>query len=146
MDNLIFKRATLNDTDYIKKLLAKYDLPSEDISEHLEHFFIAEIKNKLIGVVGLELYGEFGLLRSLAVESSYRNKKIGKQLYNQIAMYAIQRKIEKLYLLTTTAATYFIKLGFKEIDRNKVPIGIQSTNEFQNLCPSTAICMMKKLE
>jgi amino-acid N-acetyltransferase len=137
--------AETKDEGSIKNLLLGASLPHEDISKHLNNFLLAKSNDTLVGVVGLELLGESGLLRSLAVASPHRGKGIGKMLYERILAYAHLQKINELYLLTTTAEEYFSKLGFSKVERNSIPKPIQSTAEFHSLCPSTAVCMLKKI-
>lgn len=146
MKEVTIKFAEPKDEASIKNLLMEADLPYEDIANHLRHFILAKRGNNLIGVVGLEVYGEFGLLRSLAVVSAHRGKGIGKMLYENIMAYARLQGIKELYLLTTTAEAVFAKFGFNKVERNSVPKPILATKEFQSLCPSTAVCMVKRIE
>ena len=125
----------------IKALLGECGLPHEDILKHLNHFILAKDGNRLIGVVGLEMYGKIGLLRSLAVASSYRGRGIAKALYTRILEYGHSQGIETLYLLTNSATDFFSRLGFAIEERDHVPESIRMTREFQDLCPSTAVCM-----
>jgi amino-acid N-acetyltransferase len=46
-----------------------------------------------------------------------------------------------VYLLTTTAAPFFEKLGFSVVDRTAVPPEVAAAPEFAAICPSTAIVM-----
>lgn len=126
--------------------MTEADLPHEDIADHLHHFLLAKHEDHLVGVVGLEVYGEFGLLRSLAVAAPHRGKGVGKMLYENLMAYARLQGVKELYLLTTTAEAIFARFGFIQVDRNSVPEPIQSTREFQSLCPSTAVCMTKKIQ
>jgi amino-acid N-acetyltransferase len=53
--------------------------------------------------------------------------------------------VSTAYLLTTTADEFFADLGFEEIPRETVPPSIQTTTEFSDLCPETAVCMKREL-
>jgi len=53
--------------------------------------------------------------------------------------------VERLYLLTTTAAEFFGDCGYVETDRTTAPNAIRQTAEFDELCPVTATCMVKSL-
>lgn len=143
MTEFEFTFADPGDEKSIKRLLSASGLPHEDMAQHLRHFILAKSDHDLIGVVGLEVLGELGLLRSLAVAPPHRNKGIGTILYGRILAYAHLQGIKELYLLTTTAEGFFSKLGFCKVDRNNVPPPIQATKEFQTFCPSTAVCMVK---
>ena len=137
--------ATSDETEAIRTLLVEAELPSEDFAQHLQHFLVAKQKSDLVGAVGLEIYGELGLLRSLVVDSSHRGQGLGIKLCQQIFAYAQGQGVKKLYLLTTTAADFFPKLGFNTIDRDSVPPAIQTTEEFASICPATAVCMAKSV-
>ncbi len=43
---------------------------------NLDHFLILRVDDRLAGVVGLEIFGKFALLRSLAVTHSNRAKGV----------------------------------------------------------------------
>ena len=52
------------DEPWIRQLLILCDLPQEDITpEHLRHFLVLKKKGQVIGLVGVEALGQFGLLR-----------------------------------------------------------------------------------
>lgn len=97
----------------------------------------------MIAVIGLEVLRPLALLRSLAIDPLFRNRGLGSQLTQQAEKYAGSLKIQALYLLTTTAEGFFAKRGYKKVLREAVPDQIQSTAEFRNLCPATAVCMVK---
>ena len=58
---------------------------------------------------------------------------------------ARDRHVRAVYLLTTTAAQFFPKLGFAQIPREVVRDTIQTSVKFTSACPSTATVMMKIL-
>jgi amino-acid N-acetyltransferase len=69
------------DESAVKQLLSESGLPVEDITaQHLQHFFGCGSDLELEGLVGLELYGDVALLRSLAVASSRRGSGVGSGL------------------------------------------------------------------
>jgi amino-acid N-acetyltransferase len=100
----------------------------------------------MAGAVGLELFEDVGLLRSLAVLEEYRGQGIGAQLAETAENYARARRVQALYLLTTTAPDFFARRGYEQTDRAAAPTALQKTAEFQSLCPDSAMCMVKKLE
>jgi amino-acid N-acetyltransferase len=146
VEEIQFTFSDLDEADSIKKLLNECSLPDEDIVNHLPHFIVAKGGHDLIGVIGLEVYDKVGLLRSLAVREAYREKGIAKSLYARLLAYAHLQGIEELFLLTNTAEVFFSKIGFKKVDRDNAPDPIKATKEFQSLCPSTAVCMAKKID
>ena len=127
-------------------LLAACSLPNSDISEKkLQHFFGCGQEGDPGGVVGVELYGDVALLRSLAVDRDVRGKGCGKRLVQEAERYAAQSGVKTLYLLTTTAETFFEALGYAKVGRELVPDPIRGTTEFSSLCSSTAAVMAKEL-
>jgi amino-acid N-acetyltransferase len=129
----------------IQTLLSGAGLPFADIHEHLIHFIIAKRDEDLVGCIGLEVHGNFGLLRSLVVAEDYRGRGIAKILCEKILEYATKLSITNVYLLTDTAEGFFGKLRFEKLERSQAPPVIQSTKEFAQLCPSTAIFMCKTI-
>jgi len=144
--SITFCFATQVDAPAVQQLLSSCGLPSGDVHEHLDHFVVAKDGAELAGVIGLQSLGRVGLLRSLAVDSRYRNKGLGKALYARLIGYAHLRGIAKLYLLTITAHQYFSRLGFEKVDRKTVPQEIGATSEFRDLCPSTAVCLAREIQ
>ena len=139
--------ARSRDESRVKQLLAECQLPFEDITpSHLQHFLVARQETRLTGVIGLEFLGTFALLRSLAVGKPFRGQGIASWLTKHVEDYAHTCEIEHLYLLTTTAESFFAKRGYEIMDRNRVPTAVQETTEFQSICPATAVCMFKVLK
>jgi amino-acid N-acetyltransferase len=127
-------------------LLVVSDLHHEDITPaQLKHFLSAWNGPRLVAVVGLEIKDHSALLRSLAVDADYRNRKIATSLVVEIEDYAKSLKIDTLYLLTMTAEAFFKKCGYQRTERDSAPIEIRKTTEFQTLCPASAVCMLKHL-
>lgn len=130
----------------VKKLLASAQLPTVDMTpEHMEHFFAAWAGSSLEGVVGVELYGSIALLRSLAVVASKRGSGLGSKLLAWVEQYAVEKGVCSLFLLTTTAESYFKKRGYSKLLREAAPEAIQKTAEFTNLCPASSIFMVKRM-
>ncbi|UCD81284.1 MAG: GNAT family N-acetyltransferase [Desulfobacterales bacterium] len=138
--------ATADNGPQIKQLLAAGELHHEDLDPHqLKHFMLAWEGSKPVGVVGLEIKQDCALLRSLAVDAAFRNRKIATRLVSEIEDYAKSLKVSTLFLLTMTAENFFAGCGYLKTDRESAPAGIQQTTEFQNLCPASAVCMVKHL-
>ena len=130
----------------IKRLLAGCDLLHADITPAmLEHFLLGRDGARLVAVAGLEIADNSALLRSLAVDEAYRNRKIATALVGKIEDYARSLKVGRLYLLTLTAEAFFKKCGYRAAERESAPAGIQGTAEFKCLCPASAVCMVKRL-
>ncbi|WP_414470173.1 arsenic resistance N-acetyltransferase ArsN2 [Methanobacterium sp. ACI-7] len=137
--------AGLKDEEAIKKLLSEALLPYYDISDHINNFLLASKDDVIVGVLGVEIHGKSALLRSLAVIHSKQGEGIGKFLYEKMEIHASSKGIKELYLLTTTADLFFENLGFKKIARDEVADAIKNTKEFKDICPVSAVCMVKEI-
>ena len=135
------------DKEEIVKLLSQAKLPAQDLTlEKLEYFLVAKAEGgAVIGAIGVELYQDVGLLRSLVVHPSYRGKGLGKRLTREVESFAQQKSIKTLFLLTTTAAEFFSKCGYQVIQRDRAPMAIAKTEEFKIICPVSAVCLFKNL-
>ncbi|MBB1284705.1 GNAT family N-acetyltransferase [Flavisolibacter sp. BT320] len=133
------------DGKQVVSLLANEGLPTADLPEGLPHFLVATDGPAVIGAVGLEVYGNDGLLRSMAVSPAYRSLGIAARLLEALEAEARQNGVTSLYLLTETAADYFQRKGFVVISRDETPDAIQSSSEFSSVCPVSATLMRKNL-
>ena len=146
MEDVTFEPATDADLAAIRALLRRCELPIDDVGPApLEHFVVCRTGGRLAGTVGLELMGEVGLLRSLAVAPEVRRKGLGHALWARGCADAARAGVRHLYLLTTTASDLFARWGFQPVGREAVPPAIQATAEYSSLCPSTAVVMAMDL-
>ncbi|HEY4305470.1 MAG TPA: arsenic resistance N-acetyltransferase ArsN2 [Gemmatimonadaceae bacterium] len=146
MDVITIRVATMSDLAAIETLLTQSELPTEGVSEALGAFLVAEAPAGIIGVVGLELRGDYGLLRSTAVRPEWRGQRVAKRLVERLIADAKSRNIRALYLLTTTAEGYFPSLGFRMMPRDDAPEEIHATDEFRGACPASATLMSLSLQ
>lgn len=129
----------------IEALLLESKLPVSDLPPSLESFLVAIDNEDVIGVVGLEIYDQYGLLRSLAVSSRYRNQGIAGKLVNQAEEFAASKELTAIFLLTETADKYFDSKHYTIITRAEVPAEVQQSSEFSFVCPQSAVVMKKIL-
>jgi amino-acid N-acetyltransferase len=140
------RTATPADLQAVLGLLTQAGLPTEGVdTEALRDFVIAEDGDTAVGVVGLEVYRESALLRSAAVEESWRGSGVGRALIDRALALSKERGIRDVFLLTTTAEHYFPQFGFACIGRESVPEAVRASAEFQGACPSTAVVMRKSM-
>lgn len=134
------------DLPAIRALLTANALPSADLTPaHLGSFWMVEDAAGFVGVVGLEPHGRAALLRSLAVRVDRRGHGIGAGLLAHAEARAGALGIDTLYLLTTTAERFFAARGYAVVPRHGAPPEIRTTAEFAELCPSTSMCMTKRI-
>ncbi len=137
--------ANPTDRTAVIELLQSQNLPTQDLPARIENFILAKENGKVTGSVGLEIYGKYALLRSLAVATAHQGNGLGKTLYKAALELAQNKKVQELYLITTTAAPFFKKAGFMQIKRTDAPASIAATAQFTTICASTGIVMSKKL-
>jgi amino-acid N-acetyltransferase len=127
-------------------LLKESGLPAQDV-ELGKTYLIGcyDETGKLIGTGGLEFYNSMALMRSIAVDSNHKGNAIGKEIVNSLINIAKSKSVSGIYLLTETARTYFLRIGFKDIEREKVPTEIKKSTEFDSVCPVSAVCMVYKV-
>ena len=138
-------RASAADLAAINALLTGNGLPVDGLADHVETAFVARNGERVVGAAGLELYPDGGLLRSVVVDPEFRDTGLGRKLVEAVTDLARVEHVPALYLLTTTAADYFPKLGFVTIARELVPAGVRQSVEFVSACPASASAMMKRL-
>ncbi|GAB3915626.1 arsenic resistance N-acetyltransferase ArsN2 [Larkinella terrae] len=127
-------------------LLEQAHLLTDDLPPELSDFIIAKNSDAIIGIAGLERFGSVALLRSVAVDPQHQGKRIGQQLVNRLLETAQATGLTDVYLMTTGAGAYFERYGFQSVDRQSVPMVIQRTRQFSELCPSSAVVMKKMLK
>ena len=137
--------AAATEKQAIIDLLSASKLPTKDLPDTLENFFVVTCDSTVIGVAGLEIYGSYGLLRSVAVDTFYRNKNVGASLLSSVEQAAAKKGLKALYLLTETAADYFTRNGYTPVSRDEVPETVKSSSEFSHVCPVSAVVMQKQL-
>jgi amino-acid N-acetyltransferase len=142
---VIIRTLGREDAAAIRALLEASGLPTGDIEKRAIRFLGSRDDHGLAAVVGLELFGKVGLLRSLAVRLDIRGTGLGGMLVGTAEDLAAQQGVVELFLLTTTAEPFFVKRGYSRHDRGSAPAPIRDTPEFSDLCPSTAAFMAKPI-
>ena len=137
--------ATPTDLDRVERLLAANDLPTADVRADAPRFYVARVDGEAVGVGGLELHGDAGLLRSVVVADPHRGRGYGTAIRAALEACAEQADVETLYLLTTTAADFFREHGYVVVDRAAAPERLRTSRQFADLCPESATCMRKSL-
>jgi len=125
----------------VEALLRACALPVDGAAEHLADFVVADVAGRVVAVAGIEAYGADGLLRSVAVSNDARSAGLGSAVVDAAERLAHGRGMQRLHLLTTTAAPYFARRGFEVRDRANAPAALQASAEFRGACPASATFM-----
>lgn len=131
--------------DAVVTLLQSQGLPTEDLPSTLQDFYVAVEDETVVGLIGMERYGPFGLLRSMVVHPGYRNRQIAERLVQWLEEKATASGIQQIYLLTETAEVYFGRKGYTTVHRDVVPAEVKASSEFSHVCPVSATVMEKHL-
>ena len=140
------RAASREDLEAVRRLVAEAALPQEGLEDQFGHAYAVAIESgRLVGAAGVERYGGYGLLRSVVTVADRRGGGIGEALVQDRLAWAERAGLESIYLLTTTAAGYFPRLGFTAVERAAVPAEIRASGEFSSVCPSSAVVMHRAL-
>lgn len=141
--------ATGVDVEWVHDLLERADLPTDDLSATRAAdgpaLYVVRSEAGRVGCIGVERYGDDGLLRSAVVLEEYRGEGYGRAAVRALETESRDSSIGTLYLLTTTAADFFERLGYERVERAAVPEAVRESAEFSDLCPSSAVAMCRRL-
>ena len=143
--NVYITRASEADGPSMLQLLGDSGLPIDGLLDHLSTALVARDGAAIVGCAALEIYADGALLRSVAVAPAARRHRVGEQLTQSALTLARSLGTPAVYLLTTTADSYFPRFGFVQTTRELVPAGVQQSIEFRSACPASAIVMRKPL-
>ncbi len=111
----------------------------------MDAFIVATQAGEPVGMIGLEKFGNVGLLRSLVVNEAGRGAGLGARLVTELELRARSEHIDELWLLTIDADPFFAQHGYVVAERDDAPNAIRNTAEFSTLCPGDAVLMCKHL-
>jgi amino-acid N-acetyltransferase len=125
---LTIRKARLGDVPILHRLINYYAgervmLPRTltDLYENVWEFTVAEEDDKLVGCGALKLYSqEIAEIRSLCVDAALKSKGIGCEVMESLLAEAEGFGLKTVFALTV-APTFFEKLGFREVPRERFP-------------------------
>lgn len=141
------RHACAEDWPSIRALLEARELPLDGAEGHVGDFIVATrgVTGPVIGVAGMERYAGVGLVRSVAVVDDVATQGLGTALVRALLERARDEDMRELYLLTTTAAGWFPRFGFRVVRREDLPPALGESAELRGACPSTAVAMHLRL-
>lgn len=145
MTTLVATRLRADELSGLVRLLEAASLPSADLAEQDRVFFRFDADYVVVGYGGLEGEGSDRLLRSLVVVSDRRGAGIGHAMVASLEQEARELGVQRLHLLTTTAARFFRAIGYLASNRDMAPPTIAGSREFTSLCPASADYLVKDL-
>ncbi|HAJ77200.1 MAG TPA: amino-acid N-acetyltransferase, partial [Gammaproteobacteria bacterium] len=72
-----------------------------------------------------------GEVACIAIDPRYYNKGYGDQLLSSLETTAREKNLNKLFVLTTVAAHWFLERGFVETDVSELPEGRKQLYNYQ---------------
>ena len=122
------RKARITDAERIQFLINEYAklglmLPRsiQSIYENIRDFWVYEERGEVLGVCALTIFwGDLAEIRSLAVDSKHTGRGIGTALVKRALEEAKEFGIPRVFTLTYQVK-FFEKLGFKVIDKEKLP-------------------------
>jgi len=127
-----------NDTS-LRAVLVEARLPVEDLTEAGRAFYRFEDGGTVVGYGGLERLGTDVLVRSVVVLPGVRGKGYGASMAQQLLGMAARAGATDAYLLTTSAAEFFTRLGFRPLDRVNAPASVLGTRQAMSICSTAAL-------
>ena len=137
--------ASAEDLTAIRALLEHSGLPTSDLESARPEFAVIRENDRVIAAGALQRFGSWALLRSVVVAPERRGSGLGHAIVGELERLAGSRQIDRLVLLTQTAANFFTRRGYQVIERGSAPQDMRGSEEFRSLCPSSATCMAKTL-
>lgn len=148
----MLRKARIDDVKIIHRLINLSSGKGEmlprslmDIYGSLRDFFVYydEDESRIIGICAMNIiWANLAEIRSLYVEESRRGKGVGRVLVEACISEAITLGLFKVFTLTYKK-DFFLKLGFKEIDRNLLPEKIWSDcfrcSKYPDYCDEVAM-------
>ena len=134
------------DREPYRRLLEEAGLPLGGFDDRFPSSYrVACEAGAIVGGVGLEIWGDEGLLRSLVVSPRHQGRGLGGALVRECVAGALARGLSSIILLTQTAPDFFASLGFRVVDRAEVPTAVQTSPEFSTIGPRSATVMRMDL-
>ncbi len=120
-------------------------LPSPDTADEPARYFVLAGGGRPLAFGGVAGSGPDRLLRSVVVPGASRGTGLGSRIVAGIAEEARRSGAERLWLLTTDAAGFFDRLGWKATERSVAPDAIRQSRQFASICPASATLMVREL-
>lgn len=139
--------ADRDDFGQVVQLLIACDLTAAGLEEHIDSLLVVRRRGEIVGCGALEVYGQKGLMRSIAIAPEARGAGLGSEITCAVLARARDLGVTEVFLLTETAWLFFPRFGFREIEREDVPGTVRASVEFdRQVCSEHAVVMAAKLE
>ncbi|MCC7182653.1 MAG: hypothetical protein IOMNBAOH_00969 [Rhodocyclaceae bacterium] len=121
-------------------------LVDADLAEPGLRFFAYDtLSGARVGYGGFQCLGEDVLLRSLVALPPFRGQRLGEGMLALLQRRAFDEGARTAWLLTTTAAPFFERAGFKPVERSAAPAAILATQQAATRCPADAALLTRRI-
>ncbi len=128
MVDLAIIKPTLEDVDSIFNLVENFARKGEilkrnkgNIAERIREFICIKDGNDVVGVASLRLFFPYlGEIRTLVIDEEYQGFNLGRRLVQSCVDEAKKMCVKDVFALTFKKG-FFLKLGFKLIDKKQLP-------------------------
>ncbi len=94
----------------------------DEVATNIRSYVLAKEDEKLVGYTALHIHSRrLAEIRSLIVDASYRGQKIGQKMVQFTLDEAKDLGVEEDVLVLTYLPEFFLKLNFKEINKEVIP-------------------------
>jgi len=122
-----------DDLAAIDTLIIAEHLPAFRTGEFLDTFWVLEREDRFVGCVGLEVYGEAALLRSVITAPDLRGQGYGDVLVRKAFEEAQGRGVKRLYLFTMDKAPFFARHGFERCTMDDFELAARQCSQYSIL-------------
>lgn len=118
----------------------------DGVPDNLGRFLVAEEDGRIVATAGLEPGEGCALLRSVAVRAEARGRGLGVEIVRQALRLASLSGAGTVYLMTTTAESFFPRFGFKPALRSELQAMFPRSAETQpGVCATSAPMALRDL-
>ncbi|MFZ7946525.1 GNAT family N-acetyltransferase [Neobacillus sp. 19] len=121
----LIRKANKQDLSSLREFLSRANLGTDGLTdETVDYFLLLEnADGSLRGSLGMEVFGENGLLRSLVVSPGQADKEIFV-LFDQMVQLAKEKGMKSLFLATnkSVALPFFELMGFQRTGQEELPV------------------------
>lgn len=132
----LIRKANKKDLNELTEFLTRANLGTDGLTEETIGCFLLleDADGTLTGSLGIEVFKQYGLLRSLVVTSGRIEKEI-LVLIDQMVQLAKEKGLLGLFLATnkSTSLAFFELLGFKKINREELPEEFYESEHIQHV-------------
>lgn len=98
------------------------DRTEDEVATNIRSYVLAKDGDKLVGYTALHVHSRrLAEIRSLIVDEAYRGQKVGQRMVQFTLDEAKNIGVEEDVLVLTYLPQFFLKLNFKEINKEVIP-------------------------